>query len=83
MTDILDYIFTGTLSPDFDPAQTGIRAFDYLFTVCRMPVEYMGFPEIRGTHWGSYNKERKILGSILGSPLLGNYHIISRLLLGN
>ena len=35
-----------------------------------------GFPKIRGTFLGSpHNEEYSILGSILGSPILGNYHI--------
>ena len=35
-----------------------------------------GFPKIRATILGvTYNKDYSILGSILGSPILGNYHI--------
>ena len=35
-----------------------------------------GFPMIKGTSLGgSHNKDYSILGSILGPPILGNYHI--------
>ena len=35
-----------------------------------------GFPKIRGTLFGvPYNGDYSILGSILGSPILGNYHM--------
>ena len=38
----------------------------------------MGFPEIRGTFFGGpHNRDYSILGSILGSLILGNYHILS------
>ena len=37
------------------------------------------FPKIGGTFFGApNNKDYSILGSILGSPILRNYHIISR-----
>ena len=37
----------------------------------------MGFPKLRGTIFGIpiINKDYSILGSILGSPYFGNYHI--------
>ena len=36
----------------------------------------MGFPKIRGTFLGvPIHKDYSILGSILGSPYLGNYHV--------
>ena len=36
-----------------------------------------GFPKIEVPSWGPYNLDYDILGSILGLPILGNYHIIS------
>ena len=34
------------------------------------------FPKIRGTlFWGLYNKDPCIQGTILGSPIFGNYHL--------
>ena len=39
-----------------------------------------GFPKIRGTLFGGpQNKDYIILGSILGSPYYGNYHIMSEI----
>ena len=35
----------------------------------------MGFPEVRGLFWEPYSKDCSILGSILESPILGNYQI--------
>ena len=46
-------------------------------TVTRMgrPDPMRGFPKIRGTIFGDPNyKVYSIWGSILGSPILGNYH---------
>ena len=34
-----------------------------------------GFPKLGVPCWGSYNKDYRILGSILGYPNLGNYHL--------
>ena len=35
-----------------------------------------GFPKIIGTLFGGpYNKDYNILGSILGTLILGNYHV--------
>ena len=35
------------------------------------------FPKIRGTlFWGPYNKDPIISGTILGSPIFGNSHIL-------
>ena len=42
------------------------RAFPRLSFWC-----IWGFPEIRGTFWGPYNKDDNLLGSMLGSPFLG------------
>ena len=42
----------------------------------------MGFPQIRGTPLGDPNKkDRRILGSMLGSPYLRNYHMLKCLVL--
>ena len=40
-------------------------------------MEHRGFPMIRGTIFlgGPHNKDYSILGSILGPPILGNYHM--------
>ena len=39
-----------------------------------------GFPKILGyVLGGPYNKDYNILGSILGSPILGNYYMVSDL----
>ena len=37
---------------------------------------YGGFPKL-GYHFGGpHNKDYSILGSTLGSPILGNFHIV-------
>ena len=37
-----------------------------------------GFPKLRGTLFGGpHNKDYSILGSILGSTILGNYHLVA------
>ena len=39
-----------------------------------MPGVYGGFPTLRGTFFGGpYNRDYNLLGSLLGSPILGNY----------
>ena len=43
----------------------------------RVICKVLGFPNMRGTFFrGPYNKDSNILGSISGSPVLGNYHSI-------
>ena len=43
-----------------------------------MSYTYGGFPKLGVPFWGPHNKDYSILGSILGPPILGNYHITTR-----
>ena len=38
-------------------------------------MECGSFPKLGYPYWGPYNKDYSILGSILGPPILGNYHV--------
>ena len=41
------------------------------------------FPKIRGTlFWGPYNRDPTISGTVLGSPIFGNSHILTGLAFG-
>ena len=47
------------------------------------PRRYMGISLNLGDHFGDpKNKDNSILGSILGSPYFGNYHIVHHLYFG-
>ena len=45
-------------------------------------ISIWGFSKIRGTFRGSHNKDRSILGSILGSLCLGKLPYILRMIWG-
>ena len=80
LTTALLCAFTGSvaaLSPEQQSAWSGRG--DELWTTASSPVfpVIWGFPKIRGTFFGGpNNKDHSILGSILGSPILRNYHIL-------
>ena len=43
-------------------------------------IQMWEFPKIRGTlFWGPYDKDPTISGTILGSPIFGNSHVVDRL----
>ena len=50
--------------------------------VCMCIYMYGGFPKLGVPFWGSHNKDYSILGSILGPPILGNYHIQPYIIFG-
>ena len=35
-----------------------------------------GFPKLGVPFWGPNNKDYSIFGSIVGFPILGNYHVV-------
>ena len=42
-------------------------------------LKYEEFPKIRATlFWGPYNEDPTIWGTILGSPIFGNSHILNQ-----
>ena len=44
------------------------------------PKKHWSFLKSGVPFWGSHNKDNNMLGSILGSPYFGNYHMFSWLL---
>ena len=56
-------------SPDWDK----LKGSDYKATAVKLNGWTGSFPKLGVPFWGPHNKDYSILGSILGSPIVGNY----------